>query len=117
MANIQEFTHENFDTEVLQSDLPVLVDFTATWCGPCKALAPIVEKIADEFQGQVKVGKLDIDASRPVAERYRIRSVPTVMVFRGGQKTGEHIGLTTRDKLVKLLGIEPLAPPAPPAAV
>ena len=103
--NIREFTHDNFDNEVLQSDLPVLVDFTATWCGPCKALAPIVEKIADEFQGQIKVGKLDIDAARPVAEKYRIRSVPTVMVFRGGQKTGEHIGLTTRDKLVKLLGV------------
>ena len=103
--NVHEFTHDNFDSEVLKSDLPVLVDFTATWCGPCKALAPIVEKVADEFQGKVKVGKLDIDASRPIAEKYRIRSVPTVMVFRGGQKTGEHIGLTTRDKLVKLLGV------------
>jgi thioredoxin 1 len=103
--NIREFTPENFDNEVLQSDLPVLVDFTATWCGPCKALAPIVEKIADEFEGKVKVGKLDIDASRQVAEKYKIRSVPTVMVFRGGQKTGEHIGLTTRDKLIKLIGV------------
>jgi thioredoxin 1 len=103
--NIRDFTHENFDSEVLQSDLPVLVDFTATWCGPCKQLAPIVEKIAEEFEGKIKVGKLDIDASRPVAEKYRIRSVPTVMVFRGGQKTAEHIGLTTRDKLVKLLGL------------
>ena len=105
--NITNFTLENFETEVLKSDLPVLVDFTATWCGPCKALAPIVEKIAVEFEGKVKVGKLDIDASRPIAEKYRIRSVPTVMVFRGGQKTGEHIGLTTRDKLVKLLAINP----------
>ena len=104
--NIHEFTDANFEKEVLQSDLPVLVDFTATWCGPCKALAPIVEKIADELEGKVKVGKLDIDAARPIAEKYRIRSVPTVMVFRGGQKTGEHIGLTTRDKLVKLIGVE-----------
>ena len=85
--NIHEFTPDNFDSEVLQSDLPVLVDFTATWCGPCKALAPIVEKIADEFEGKVKVGKLDIDASQPIAAKYKIRSVPTVMVFRGGQKT------------------------------
>ncbi len=123
--NVHDFTHENFDNEVLKSDLPVLVDFTATWCGPCKALAPIVEKIADEFEGKVKVGKLDIDASRPIAEKYRIRSVPTVMVFRGGQKTGEHIGLTTRDKLVKLLGIESSSlvtsgvgpsPPGPPGS-
>jgi thioredoxin 1 len=103
--NIRDFTPENFDAEVLKSTLPVLVDFTATWCGPCKALAPIVEKIADEFEGKVKVGKLDIDASRAIAEKYRIRSVPTVMVFCNGEKTGEHIGLTTRDKLVKLLGV------------
>ena len=103
--NVHEFTHTNFDSEVLQSDLPVLVDFTATWCGPCKALAPIVEKLADEYEGKLKVGKLDIDASRPIADKYKIRSVPTVVVFRGGQKTGEHIGLTTRDKLVKLLGL------------
>jgi thioredoxin 1 len=103
--NVHDFTHTNFDAEVLQSDLPVLVDFTATWCGPCKALAPIVEKLADEYEGKLKVGKLDIDASRPIAEKYKIRSVPTVLVFRGGQKTGEHIGLTTRDKLVKLLGL------------
>lgn len=103
--NVQEFTTSNWDSEVLGSDQPVLVDFTATWCGPCKALAPIVDKIADEFQGKVKVGKLDIDAQRPIAEKYKIRSVPTVLVFRGGQKTGEHLGLTTRDKLVKLLGV------------
>jgi thioredoxin 1 len=103
--HVHEFTHDNFDAEVIKSDLPVLVDFTATWCGPCKALAPIVEKIAQEFDGKIKVGKLDIDASRPIAEKYKIRSVPTVMVFRGGEKTGEHIGLTTRDKLVKLLGV------------
>jgi thioredoxin 1 len=103
--NVHEFTTANFDSEVLKADLPVLVDFTATWCGPCKALAPIVEKLADEFEGKLKVGKLDIDAARDVAARYRVKSVPTVMVFRGGQKTAEHIGLTTRDKLVKLLGV------------
>jgi len=103
--NVHEFTHENFDAEVLKSDLPVLVDFTATWCGPCRALAPIVDKLADEFAGKVKVGKLDIDESKPIAAQFKVRSVPTVMVFRGGQKTGEHIGLTTRDKLVKLLGL------------
>ncbi len=103
--NIHHFTQDNFDSEVLKSDLPVLVDFTATWCGPCKALAPIVEKLADEFEGKVKVGKLDIDESKPLAVQYKVRSVPTVMIFRGGQKTGEHIGLTTRDKLVKLLGV------------
>src|SRR5262245_4090853 len=96
--HVHTFTHDNFDHEVLCSSLPVLVNFTATWCAPCKALAPIVSKIAEEFAGQLKVGNLDIDACRPIAEKYRIRSVPTVMVFRGGTKCGEHIGLATRDK-------------------
>ncbi len=103
--NVQEFTTANFESEVLGSDVPVLVDFTATWCGPCKALAPIVEKLADEYEGKVKVGKLDIDAARPIAEKYGIRSVPTVMVFNGGQKVASNVGLATRDKLVKLLGV------------
>ena len=103
--NVHTFDTNNFDAEVLKSDVPVLVDFTATWCGPCKALAPIVEKIADEFEGKVKVGKLDIDESRAIATKYQIRSVPTVIVFRGGKKSGEHVGLTNRDKLVKLLGV------------
>src|SRR5512140_1896347 len=102
--NIHEFTHDNFDTEVLGSDTPVLVDFTATWCGPCKALAPIVDKIADEFQGKVKVGKLDIDANPQITAKYGVRSVPTVLVFKGGQQVGKHVGLTNRDNLVKLLG-------------
>jgi len=103
--NVHTFDEKNFDAEVLKADVPVLVDFTATWCGPCKALAPIVEKLADEFEGKVKVGKLDIDEARAIATQYKIRSVPTVMVFRGGQKAGEHVGLTNRDKLVKLLGV------------
>jgi thioredoxin 1 len=104
--NLHEFTTDNFDREVLHCDKTVLVDFTSKHIGPCKALAPIIEKVADEFEGKIVVGKLDIDTSRPVAEKYRIRSVPTVMVFRGGHKTGEHIGLTTRDKLVKLLDLK-----------
>ena len=102
--NVHNFDTTNFESEVLGSDLPVLVDFTATWCGPCKALAPIVEKIADENNGKVKVGKLDIDASPEIAQKYGVRSVPTVMVFRGGAKSGQHVGLTTQDKLMKLIG-------------
>jgi thioredoxin 1 len=103
--NVHVFNQTNFEAEVLGSDVPVLVDFTATWCGPCKALAPIVEKIADEFQGKVKVGKLDIDDSPALAQKYGVRSVPTVLVFQGGQKKHQHVGLTTRDKLVGLLGV------------
>jgi thioredoxin 1 len=103
--NILTLNEQNFEAEVLKSAVPVLVDFTATWCGPCRALAPIVEKIADEFEGKVKVGKLDIDESPAVTAKYGIRSVPTVLVFQDGQKKGQHVGLTTRDKLVQLLGV------------
>ncbi len=103
--NLQTFTAQNFDAEVLKSTVPVLVDFTATWCGPCKLLAPIVEKMADEFEGKIKVGKVDIDEARPIAEKYGIRSVPTILVFEGGQKKASHIGLTTREKLIALLGV------------
>lgn len=103
--NVLEFTQQNFDKDVLGSDTPVLVDFTATWCGPCRQLAPIVEKIADEFVGKAKVGKLDIDANPDITAKYGVRSVPTVLVFKGGQKIGQHTGLTNREKLVQLLGV------------
>lgn len=103
--NILEFNDQNFEAEVLKSDKPVLVDFTATWCGPCRALAPIVEKVADEFAGKVKVGKLDIDESPNVSAKYGIRSVPTVLVFEGGQKKAQQVGLCNRDKLVQMLGV------------
>ena len=79
--NVLEFTDGNFDSEVLHSTVPVLVDFTATWCGPCKALAPIVEKVADDFAGKVKVGKLDIDANTEMTKKYGVRSVPTVATW------------------------------------
>src|SRR5579859_3118025 len=101
--NIIELTDANFDTEVLKSDVPVLVDFSATWCGPCKALNPIVEKLADEFAGKYKVGKIDIDESPTVTAKYGIRGVPTVLVFKGGEKSGQHVGVTNKETLVKLL--------------
>lgn len=103
--NVQAFNDTNFEADVLKSDTPVLVDFTATWCGPCKALAPIVEKIADEYAGRIRVGKCDIDDSPGTAAKYGVRSVPTVMVFKNGQKVAQHVGLTNRDKLVALLGL------------
>ena len=102
--NVREVTSEDFDREVLRSDRPVLVDFTAKWCGPCKALAPLVEGVADEFEGEVKVVKVDVDAAEAVVDRYRVQSVPTLMVFRGGRKVAEHVGLATRSKIVGLLG-------------
>lgn len=103
--NVQSFTDANFESDVLKSAAPVLVDFTATWCGPCKALAPIVEKLADEYEGKIRVGKLDIDDAPQTAAKYGVRSVPTVMVFKNGQKVAQHVGLTNREKLVALLGL------------
>ncbi|KYF74750.1 thiol-disulfide isomerase [Sorangium cellulosum] len=103
--NVHTLTDQNFESEVLNSPIPVLVDFTATWCGPCKALAPIVDKIADEFQGKVKVAKLDIDGAPETTRKYGVRSVPTVIVFKDGQKAGQQVGLVSRDKLVQLLGL------------
>lgn len=103
--NVQVFNDVNFEAEVLKSDVPVLVDFTATWCGPCKALAPIIDKVADEFGDKVKVGKVDIDDAAAIATKYGIRSVPTVLIFKNGEEKGRNVGLTTRDKLVGLLGV------------
>lgn len=103
--NVHTLTDQNFESEVLKSPVPVLVDFTATWCGPCRALAPIVDKIADDFQGKVKVAKLDIDNAPDTTRKYGVRSVPTVMVFQGGEKKGVQVGLTSRETLLRLLGV------------
>jgi thioredoxin 1 len=102
-GKILELTDTNFDTEVLQSQEPVLVDFTATWCGPCKVLAPIVEKVAEEAGGKYKVAKVDIDDAPGVTQRYGIRGVPTVLVFKGGQKVDQHVGITNKETLLKML--------------
>jgi thioredoxin 1 len=102
---VQVFNDLNFEAEVLGSDLPVLVDFTATWCGPCKQLAPIVDQLATELDGKVKVGKLDVDDSPVTAGKYGVRGVPTVMVFHKGQRAAQHVGLTTKQKLLTLVEV------------
>ncbi|MBX3126070.1 MAG: thioredoxin [Polyangiaceae bacterium] len=102
--NVHVFNDLNFEQEVLKSDKPVLVDFTATWCGPCKALAPIVDQLADEMSGSVKVGKLDVDESPITAGKYGVRGVPTVMVFKDGERSAQTVGLTTKAKLKELVG-------------
>lgn len=104
--NVIEVNDINFESEVLKSEVPVMVDFGATWCGPCKALNPIVDRIADANVGKIKVAKIDIDDAPATAQRYAVSSVPRVLVFRGGEKTAQHVGLTTQDKLLALLGAE-----------
>ncbi|MBV9946332.1 MAG: thioredoxin [Myxococcales bacterium] len=104
-ANVLEINDGNFEGEVLKSSVPFLLDFGAVWCAPCKQLAPIVDKLADEFKGKVKVGKLDIDDSPGVASKFGIRGVPTVLVFKDGKEAGRHVGMTNKETLVKLLGV------------
>ena len=91
-----------FDEEVLRSSVPVLVDFGGKWCGPCKVLAPIVEKIAADHGGKLKVVAVDVDDSPAVARRYGIRGVPTVAVFKDGKESGKIVGVTSREKLLAL---------------
>jgi thioredoxin 1 len=91
--HVKEFTDENFGTEVLKSDVPVLVDFWAEWCQPCRMLAPTIEKLATDYAGKVKVGKLDCEQSRQVASNYQIQAIPTVLVFKGGQVVNKLVGL------------------------
>jgi len=100
---VQVFNDLNFEQEVVNSSLPVLVDFTATWCGPCKALAPIIDQIAGDLDGKVKVGKLDVDESPITAGKFGVRGVPTLMVFKNGQRAAQHVGLTTKQKLLDLV--------------
>ena len=91
--HVVEFTDQNFDQEVLKSSTPVLVDFWAEWCMPCRMLAPTIEKIAKDYAGKVKVGKLDTDANRDVAAKYSISAIPTVILFKDGEVSQKFVGL------------------------
>lgn len=98
-----ELTQDNFQKEVLERAEPVLVDFTATWCGPCRLMAPVVEQLAEEFKGTVAVGKLDIDRSPVLAGQYGVMSVPTLIVFKGGEPAVRQVGLTSKEALAAKL--------------
>lgn len=98
-----KFTSENFDTEVLNSDKPVLVDFFATWCGPCKMMAPVVENLAKEYDGKVKVGKLDVDENEDIAARYGVMTIPTIILFKNGQILNKTVGVQSKNILVREL--------------
>lgn len=102
-ANVKEFTDGNFDAEVLKSATPVLVDFWAEWCMPCRMLTPTIEAVADEFAGKIKVGKLDTDGNRNTAVKYAINAIPTLMLFKGGELRKKFVGLTSKDDLSKAI--------------
>ena len=100
-----ELTNENFAAEVLQSELPVLVDFWATWCGPCKMLAPTVAEIAEEYAGRVKVGKVNVDNAPDLAARYGITSIPVLLLFRKGEVAQTSVGFVPKADVVAMLGL------------
>lgn len=97
------FNDANFETEVLKADRPVMVDFWATWCGPCRKIAPLVEELAAEYDGRVYVGKFDVDQSTEVVTEYRVQSIPTLLFFKNGQVVERVVGLVAKSKLTAVL--------------
>ncbi len=101
--NIHTFTDESFDQEVLRSEVPVLVDFWAEWCGPCRMMAPTIDVVAKEYAGKVKVGKVDVDANGGTAMRYNIRGIPTLLLFKGGRVVEQRVGAVGKSEVQKML--------------
>ncbi len=98
-----EFTDANFADEVEKSDVPVLIDFWAVWCGPCRMIAPIVEELAGEYQGKAKIGKVDVDNNPMIAGKFGIRSIPTLLIFKGGQVVDQIVGAVPKGSIVDKL--------------
>src|SRR5215471_2576004 len=97
------FTDAAFDQDVLNSDLPVLVDFWAPWCGPCRAMSPTVDAVAVEYEGRIKVGKLNTDENQATAMRYQVRGIPTLLLFKGGRVVDQRVGAMPKAELVKMI--------------
>ena len=100
---ILEVTDSNFDADVLKCETPVLVDFWATWCGPCRAIAPIVEELAKDYQGRLKVGKMDVDNNSATPMRYGVRGIPPLLVFKGGQVKEQIVGYVPKETIQKAI--------------
>jgi thioredoxin 1 len=103
MANVMEFNAANFENEVKGSEVPVLVDFWAPWCGPCKMLGPTIEALAGEYAGKAKVGKVNVDDNQDLAAQFGIRGIPTVLLFKAGEQVGQFVGMKSKDELAKAL--------------
>lgn len=98
-----EITDSNFEQEVIKSEIPVLIDFWAVWCGPCKAIAPVIEEISNEYEGKLKVGKLDIDNNQEVSVKYGIRSIPTLLIFKEGKIVDQIVGAIPKSQIISKL--------------
>ncbi len=103
MADIIEITTDNFEDEVIKSDMPVLVDFWAVWCGPCKMVSPLIDELAGDFSGKAKVGKINVDEQMALAEKFKVMTIPTVMVFKNGEVVEKAVGARSKSDYTQML--------------
>ena len=101
--NVHKFTDQNFDSDVSKSNIPVLIDFWASWCGPCKAIAPVIDEIAGEYNGKVLVGKVDVDQNQDTARKYGVRSIPTLLIIKDGKVVNQIVGAVPKQNITTML--------------